>query len=243
MKKKIESPEALKSLQAELANRIDPQQPCIAICAGTGCMAYGTQKIIDRFREEIAARGLEEKVAFRQTGCHGFCEKGPMVVIHPERIFYQRIGLDDVPEIIEKTVLGGEVIERLLYTDPATKKKVVHEHEVPFYGRQMRLVFGNNGLIEPTSIDDYLAIGGYRALAKVLGEMSPQAVIDEMIASKLRGRGGGGFPTGWKWDATRKAEGEPKYVICNADEGDPGAYMDRSLLEGNPHGTNRDAPR
>ena len=233
--KKIESPEALKSLQAELANRIDPQQPCIAICAGTGCMAYGTQKIVDRFREEIAARGLEARIAFRTTGCHGFCEKGPMIVIHPERIFYQRIGIDDVPEIIEKTVLGGQIIDRLLYKDPATKKKVVHEHEVPFYNRQMRLVFGNNGLIEPTSIEDYLAIGGYSALAKVLGEMAPQAVIDEVIAAKLRGRGGGGFPTGWKWDATRKADGAPKYVICNADEGDPGAYMDRSLLEGNPH--------
>ena len=235
MKKKIESPAELTRLQAELKGRIDPQQPCIAICAGTGCMAYGTQKIVDRFREELRTRGLEEKIAFRTTGCHGFCEKGPMVVIHPDRIFYQRIGIDDVPEIIEKTVLGGEIIERLLYKDPVTKQRIVHEHEVPFYGRQMRLVFGSNGLIEPTSIEDYLAIGGYGALAKVIGKMAPQAVVEEVIAAKLRGRGGGGFPTGWKWDATRKAEGDPKYVICNADEGDPGAYMDRSLLEGNPH--------
>ena len=138
-------------------------------------------------------------------------------------------------DILDKTVQKGEVLDHLLIKDPASGEKIVHEHDVPFYKKQMRLVFGMNGLIEPTSIEDYLAIGGYSALAKALGAMQPQAVIDEVIAANLRGRGGGGFPTGWKWDATRKAEGDPKYVICNADEGDPGAYMDRSLLEGNPH--------
>jgi NADH-quinone oxidoreductase subunit F len=158
-----------------------------------------------------------------------------MVVLHPQKIFYQRIKVDDVPEIIDKTILGEEIIDRLLYRDPVTKEKVVHEYEVPFYKKQMRLVFGMNGMIEPTRIEDYLAIGGYGALAKVLTQGDPQAVIDDISAAGLRGRGGGGFPTGRKWNATRKAEGSPKYVICNADEGDPGAYMDRSLLEGNPH--------
>jgi len=233
--KKINSAAELNQLQEAAKKRIDPDQPCIALCTGTGCLAYGTQKLVDKFREEIQARSLEDKVTIRTTGCHGFCERGPMAVIHPKKVFYQRIKLDDIPDIIDKTVLNDEVINRLLYKDPQTKERIALEEEVPFYKKQMRLVFGMNGLIDPTSIEDYLGIGGYGALAKALGGMQPQGVIDEMIAANLRGRGGGGFPTGWKWDATRKADGDPKYVICNADEGDPGAYMDRSLLEGNPH--------
>ncbi|MCP4346676.1 MAG: 4Fe-4S dicluster domain-containing protein [Desulfobacterales bacterium] len=233
--KKIKSPEELKSLQEEIKKSLDPDKPCIAICAGTGCLAYGTQKLVDGFRAEIEKQNLQDKINIRTTGCHGFCERGPMIVIHPKKIFYQRIGLDDAAEIIEKTVLNGEIIDRLLYTDPVSGEKIVYENEVPFYKKQMRLVFGMNGHIEPTSLEDYLGIGGYTALAKALGTMEPQAVVDEVIQANLRGRGGGGFPAGWKWDATRKAKGDPKYVICNADEGDPGAYMDRSLLEGNPH--------
>ncbi len=235
MMKKIKSPADLIKLQEAAKQRFDPEKPCIAFCTGTGCLAYGTQKLVDTFKEEIVNRNLGDRVYIRNTGCHGFCERGPMAVIYPQKIFYQKIKLEDVPDIIEKTVLKGEVIDRLLYKDPVTKTKIVKEDEVPFYKKQMRLVFGMNGLIEPTSIDDYLAIGGYGALAKALHQMQPQQVVDEVIAAKLRGRGGGGFPTGWKWDATRKAQGEPKYIICNADEGDPGAYMDRSLLEGNPH--------
>ena len=138
-------------------------------------------------------------------------------------------------EIIDKTVLKGEVIDRLLYVDPATGEKVVHEDDVPFYKKQTRLVFGQNSKVDPESMEDYLAIGGYSALGKALTGMKPEEIIQEVIKANLRGRGGGGFPAGWKWDATRKATGDPKYVICNADEGDPGAYMDRSLLEGNPH--------
>ena len=233
--KKIKSAAELKTLQEELNARLDPNKPCIAICCGTGCLAHGTRHLVERFQQELADRRLTEKISLRRTGCHGFCERGPMVVIHPQKIFYQRIKTDDVPEIIDKTILGDEIIERLLYRDPVTKERIVHEHEVPFYKKQMRLVFGMNGMIEPTRIEDYLAIGGYGALAGVLAQANPQAVIDEVSAAGLRGRGGGGFPTGRKWDATRKAEGSPKYVICNADEGDPGAYMDRSLLEGNPH--------
>jgi len=233
--KKINSAAELESLQAELKARLDPDKPCIAICCGTGCLAHGTRNLVERFQQELATRNLAEKIAIRRTGCHGFCERGPMMVLHPQRIFYQQIKADDVPEIIDKTILGNEVIERLLYRDPVTKERIVHEHEVPFYKKQMRLVFGMNGMIEPTSIEDYLAIGGYSALGKVIGGMAPQAVVDEIIAAGLRGRGGGGFPTGRKWAETRKAVGSPKYVICNADEGDPGAYMDRSLLEGNPH--------
>jgi NADH:ubiquinone oxidoreductase subunit F (NADH-binding)/(2Fe-2S) ferredoxin/Pyruvate/2-oxoacid:ferredoxin oxidoreductase delta subunit len=235
MMKKIKSPADLTKLQEAAKQRFDPEKPCIAFCTGTGCLAYGTQKLVDTLKEEIVKRNLGDRVYIRNTGCHGFCERGPMAVIYPQKIFYQKIKLEDVPDIIEKTALKGEVIDRLLYKDPVTKTKIVKEDEVPFYKKQMRLVFGMNGLIEPTSIEDYLAIGGYGALAKALHQMQPQQVVDEVIAAKLRGRGGGGFPTGWKWDATRKAQGEPKYIICNADEGDPGAYMDRSLLEGNPH--------
>jgi NADH-quinone oxidoreductase subunit F len=233
--KKIKSTAKLRDLQQELNARLDPNRACIAICCGTGCLAHGTRNLVERFEQELADRELTEKIALRRTGCHGFCERGPMVVIHPQKIFYQRIKADDVPEIIDKTILDNEIIDRLLYRDPVTKEKIVHEHEVPFYKKQMRLVFGMNGMIEPTKIADYLAIGGYGALAKVLDQGDPQGVIDEIGAAGLRGRGGGGFPTGRKWNATRKAEGSPKYVICNADEGDPGAYMDRSLLEGNPH--------
>jgi len=235
MTKKLKSPDELKSLQEKIRGGRDPQKPCITICAGTGCLAYGTQNLVDRFRSEVEQHNLTDKVDIRTTGCHGFCEKGPLVVIHPRKLFYQQVKVDDAPEIIEKTVLNGEVLDRLLYTDVNTKEKILYEHEIPFYKKQMRLVFGMNGEIDPTSLEDYLAIGGYAALVKVLNGMEPEAVIEEVIQANLRGRGGGGFPAGWKWDATRKAEGIPKYVICNADEGDPGAYMDRSLLEGNPH--------
>ncbi len=233
--KKLKSAKELASLQDALRKARDPKKPCVVICAGTGCLAYGTQKLIDNFRSEIAKQKLEGTIDVRTSGCHGFCERGPLVVIRPKGIFYQRVKLDDAAEIIAKTVLKDEIIDRLVYRDPVTKEKILHEHDVPFYKKQTRLIFGMNGQIDPTSIDDYLAIGGYSALAKALAGMKPEGVVEEIVKANLRGRGGGGFPTGWKWDSTRKAKGEPKYVICNADEGDPGAYMDRSLLEGNPH--------
>ena len=234
MMSKIKSFDELKNVQKRFKAGRDPKKPSVTICGGTGCLAYGTQKLIDSFREELAKRNLTDKIDFRTSGCHGFCERGPMVVVGPENIFYQRVGLGDAAEIIDKTLLKGEAIDRLLYVDPATGEKIVHEEEVPFYKKQTRLVFGLNFKIDPQKLEDYLAIDGYSALGKAL-TMKPEEIIQQVIKANLRGRGGGGFPAGWKWDETRKAEGEPKYVICNADEGDPGAYMDRSLLEGNPH--------
>jgi NADH:ubiquinone oxidoreductase subunit F (NADH-binding)/(2Fe-2S) ferredoxin/NAD-dependent dihydropyrimidine dehydrogenase PreA subunit len=235
MMKRIKSISEFKRFQENAFKGRDSKKPCITICAGTGCLAYGTQKLIDSFRSEIAGRNLEGTMDFRTTGCHGFCERGPMVVIHPQKIFYQKVGLEDAAEIIEKTILNGEVIDRFLYQDPVTGEKITYEHDVPFYKKQMRLIFGMNGQLDPRSLDDYLALGGYSALIKVLEGIKPDEVIQEVVKANLRGRGGGGYPAGWKWDETRKAHGEPKYVICNADEGDPGAYMDRSVLEGNPH--------
>ncbi len=233
--KKVKTPEELKSLQEEIQNSRDPEKPCITICAGTGCLTYGTQKLIDNFNVEIEKQNLKGKIEIRASGCHGFCERGPLVVINPQNIFYQRVGFDDAEEIIKETVLNGKIIDRLLYIDPLTKEKIFHEDEIPFYKRQMRLVFGMNGNIDPNSLEDYLAVGGFNALIKVLNGMEPEAIIEEIKTANVRGRGGGGFSMGQKWEATRNAPGLPKYIICNADEGDPGAYMDRSLLEGNPY--------
>jgi NADH-quinone oxidoreductase subunit F len=233
--KKVKTPQELKSLQEEILNSRDPQKPCITICAGTGCLTYGSQKLVDNFRAEVEKQNLNGKIEVRASGCHGFCERGPLVVINPQNILYQRVGLDDAEEIIKETVLNGQIIDRLLYIDPVTQEKILHEDEIPFYKRQMRLVFGMNGNIDPNSIEDYLAIGGYSALIKVLNGMEPEAIVEEIKTAGLRGRGGGGFSMGLKWEATRNAPGLPKYIICNADEGDPGAYMDRSLLEGNPY--------
>jgi NADH-quinone oxidoreductase subunit F len=191
--------------------------------------------VVQALREEIEGHGLTDRVDLRATGCHGFCEMGPLVVIHPQKLFYHRVKPGDAAEIVEETLLKGNVLEQLLYVNPETKEKVQREEEVPFYRKQMRLIFGNNGQIDPTRIDDYLAIDGYKALEKALFKMRPEEIIEEVKKANLRGRGGGGFPAGVKWESCRNAPGNPKYVICNADEGDPGAYMDRSLLEGNPH--------
>ena len=233
--KKIKSAEKLEKFREEILATTDRGKPCIAICAGTGCLALGAGKIIDVFKKELNLKGLAEKVSLRETGCPGFCEKGPLVVIYPEGICYVRVAAEDVPEIISKTIMSKEIIERLVYTDPASGEKVIRESEIPFYKKQMRFLIGNNSSINPRSIEDYLAVNGYAALSKALFSMKPEEIVEQIIKSKLRGRGGGGFPTGWKWDATRKAKDSPKYIICNADEGDPGAFMDRALLEGSPH--------
>jgi NADH:ubiquinone oxidoreductase subunit F (NADH-binding)/(2Fe-2S) ferredoxin/Pyruvate/2-oxoacid:ferredoxin oxidoreductase delta subunit len=232
---KIRSPLELEKLRKSIKSKKKKEKSFISICAGTGCRASGTESVINAFKEEIKFLGLQNKVGVKVTGCHGFCEKGPIIVIHPGEIFYHNVEKEDVMEIVSETIIGGKIIDRLLYVDPATGKKITKESDVPFYNKQKRIILGNNGKIDPTNIEDYLALGGYSALTKALFNMKPDQIIEEVKKSGLRGRGGGGFATGKKWESCKNAEGKPKYVICNADEGDPGAYMDRSLLEGNPH--------
>ncbi|MGB2764859.1 MAG: NADH-quinone oxidoreductase subunit NuoF [Candidatus Aminicenantaceae bacterium] len=224
----------LDKIRAEVLESQMKQKTCITICGGTGCHAYGCLKVAEAFKEEIKRQNLQNKVDVRTTGCHGFCERGPIVVIQPEGIFYQRIQLNDIKEVISETIINKKILDRLLYIDPRTEEKIVYEKDVPFYKKQERIIFGNNGFIDPTDIKDYIALDGFKALVKVLFDMTSEEVIDEIKASGLRGRGGAGFPTGKKWEICRKENSEKKYIICNADEGDPGAYMDRSLLEGNP---------
>jgi NADP-reducing hydrogenase subunit HndC len=232
---RINSPAELEEFRKGILSKRDPKKPLITLCSGSACHASGSKEVALRIEEEIEKQGLSDEVDIRKTGCHGFCERGPIIVIHPEEICYLQIQPEDVPEIVSQTIKEKKLIERLLYINPDTNEKIVHESEIPFYKNQTRLVFGSNGNIDPKNIDDYLAIGGYSALAKVLFQMTSEQVIEEVKKSNLRGRGGGGFPAGRKWEGSRKAPGEIKYVIVNADEGDPGAYMDRSLLEGNPH--------
>ncbi len=235
MSPQLQSISDLRNLRESLRKSRDASKPCITICAGTGCLATGASEVVEEFKRKIIDRQLEGKIEVRASGCHGFCERGPLVVIRPENVCYINVETKDVPQILTDTVLEGKVIDRLLYQDPLTREKIIHEEEIPFYKFQQRVVFGDNGEIDPTQIDDYIAVGGYQALEKVLSEETPEEVIETIIQSGLRGRGGGGFPTGAKWKACREAKGREKFVICNADEGDPGAYMDRSLLEGNPH--------
>ena len=232
---KIENKDDLEKLRKSIISKRDPNKPCISICSGTGCRASGCEKVIESFRNKLKKRNLENSVDIRTTGCHGFCERGPIVVIHPSGIFYQKVTSEDVKEIISETVINNRIVDHLLYVDPASGKKITYEKDVPFYNRQMRILFGNNGLIDPTHIEEYIGVGGYSALGKALYSMQPENIIEEIKKSGLRGRGGAGFPTGFKWDFCRKAKGDVKYIVCNADEGDPGAYMNRSLLEGNPH--------
>ena len=231
---RLNSTSDLEELRQGILSQRDPTKPCITICSGTGCHAYGSENVAAAFRTEIEHQGLAEQIDIRRTGCHGFCERGTLVVIFPEEICYCNVQPKDVAEVVAQTARGN-VVERLLYTDAATGEKVVHEHEIPFYKYQTRLVLGNNTKLDPKSIDDYLALGGYSALAKALLQMTPEQVLEEVKKANLRGRGGGGFPAGRKWETSRNAPDEIKYVIVNADEGDPGAYMDRSLMEGNPH--------
>jgi len=232
---RIRTPEDLENVRAKIIKGRSLNIPRISVCAGTGCRAAGSEAVRDAFIDEIERRELQINVELKETGCHGFCEQGPIVVIRPKKVFYRQVKPEDVSEIISETVLQGNIIERLLYVDPVTNEKIVYEPSVLFYKRQKRIIFGVNGEIDPTEIKDYIAVEGYAALSKVLFQMSPEELITEIKQSGLRGRGGAGFPTGAKWELCRKAESAVKYVICNADEGDPGAYMDRSLLEGNPH--------
>ncbi len=225
----------LEQLKNKILESRKKEKKYLTVCGGTGCHAYGCMEVAEAFKKEIKKQNLEDSVEVRITGCHGFCERGPIVVLKPEGIFYQRIQLKDVEEVVSETIKNNKTIERLLYVEPETEVKILLEEEVPFYKLQKRLIFGNNGLIDPTAIEDYIAVDGYSALSKVLVHYSPDQVIEEIKKSGLRGRGGAGFPTGRKWTVSAKSPGDVKYVVCNCDEGDPGAYMDRSLLEGNPH--------
>jgi NADH:ubiquinone oxidoreductase subunit F (NADH-binding)/(2Fe-2S) ferredoxin/ferredoxin len=236
---RINSPAELEACRKDIVSQRDPDKPCIAICTGTGCLALGAAKVVAALREEIKKQGQESKidlkVDLRETGCPGFCERGPVIVIYPKEICYLQVQPGDAAEIISQTILGNKVIDRLLYVDPMTGEKSVCESEIPFYKNQMRLLIGNNIRLDPKSIEDYLSLGGYSALSKALFQMKPEQVVGLVKDSKLRGRGGAGFPAGNKWEFARNSPGETKYVVVNADEGDPGAFMDRALLEGNPH--------
>ena len=232
---KLASEKELEDLRNEILSGRDPAKPCIAVCGGTGCHASGCNEVAQEIHTELDSKNLNGKVDLRITGCHGFCERGPIVIVFPQGIFYQKVIPKDVKEIISSTVENGKIVDRLLYKDPVSGEKKVCVEDITFYQKQKRLLLENNTKVNPAEIKDYLAINGYSALAKVLGKMTSKTVIDIIKSSGLRGRGGGGFPTGRKWESTREAPGEIKYVICNADEGDPGAYMDRSILEGNPH--------
>jgi NADH:ubiquinone oxidoreductase subunit F (NADH-binding)/(2Fe-2S) ferredoxin/NAD-dependent dihydropyrimidine dehydrogenase PreA subunit len=235
MPPKLETLEDIRQLRESLLAREANLTTMITICGGTGCQASASLKVIESLKAELTASGLVDTVKIRVTGCHGFCEQGPIMVIDPANIFYCRVSPDDVPEIVSETIRKNQVIERLLYTDPATGEKITKEADIPFYRAQDRVLLGLNRRIDPCSIEDYITVGGYSALAKVLNGMTAEQVVKEIKSSGLRGRGGGGYPTGQKWQQCREAAGDEKYVICNADEGDPGAYMDRSVLEGNPH--------
>lgn len=235
MKKRIASPEDLKAAREKRVKEAEGIAKSVRVCIGTGCAARGSNKIFEMFRKAAAEKEVDVQAEAKCVGCHGFCERGPIVAIEPENIIYQGVTEEDVPEIFRETVLSGRLIERLLYEDPDTKKRAEKEEEIPFYSAQHRIVLEQNGRIDPTSIEDYIEHNGYSSLSHVLTSMRPEEIITAVEESGLRGRGGGGFPTGRKWRSCRNAEGEKKYVICNGDEGDPGAFMDRSLMEGNPH--------
>ncbi len=207
----------------------------VLVCGGTGCSSSGSAELIKRFEEQIAKNGLDKEVKVVRTGCFGLCEAGPVVIVYPEGTFYSRIRPDDVDEIVSEHLLKGRIVQHLVYKEKADEEQHVTLDNIDFYRPQMRLALRNCGVINPENIDEYIAFDGYRALAKVLTEMTPEQVISEVLKSGLRGRGGAGFPTGKKWQFAAASKADQKYMICNADEGDPGAFMDRSVLEGDPH--------
>ncbi|MGB4005851.1 MAG: NADH-quinone oxidoreductase subunit NuoF [Halanaerobiales bacterium] len=207
----------------------------VLICTGTGCVSSGAGKLKEKLTAELEERGLQKEIKVVDTGCHGFCEKGPIVIVYPEGVFYCQVTEDDINDIVEEHLLKGRIVERLLYKEPLTEESIPSYNDIDFYKKQKRIALANCGRINPESINEYIAIGGYEALGKALTEMTPDEVIAEVKNAGLRGRGGAGFPTGLKWELTRREESDKKYLICNADEGDPGAFMDRSLLEGDPH--------
>ena len=235
MAKKIGSLADLEKLRGEILSRTDPDKRKVIVSGGTCGESRGSEKVCQAFIDEMKSQGVDGKIDLKYTGCHGFCEREPVVLILPEEICYLGVKPEDVPEIVSETLVQDKVVERLTYEDRQTGEKAVKESDIPFYKHQSRIVFGNNKLIDPKSIEDYIAIGGYEALAKALCQMTPEQVLDEVKKANIRGRGGAGFPAAVKWQTTRSSPSDVKYVIVNCDEGDPGAYMDRSLMEGNPH--------
>ena len=233
--KKLTSFEDLEKLRNILKDRIGEKRTRLVLCGDTGCKVCGSSELEAALKESLEKWNLADKIEFKVTGCLGFCDQAPVMLIFPGPIFYQKVQTTDADEIVEKTILQNKVIERLLYTDPEDGSKITSANEIPFYKHQNRLLLEASWYTDPLDICDYIAQGGYSALAKALGTMEPKTVIDTLKEARLRGRGGAGFSTGLKWEFCRTAVEDEKYVICNADEGDPGAFMDRSLLEGNPH--------
>ncbi len=226
---------ALEERRNMLRGQVQPDKTRLLICGGTGCHATGSIAVKEALAQEVQRQGLSDRVDIVETGCNGFCAKGPLMVIQPEGVFYQKMSVADVPEIVEKQLKEKTPIERLLYKDPTAKKTIAAQNEIPFFAHQEPRVLRNKGIIDPEKIDDYILRDGYAGAAKALSRMSPDDIVAEMKASGLRGRGGAGFPAGLKWEFAKASEGEIKYVLCNADEGDPGAFMDRSILEADPH--------
>ena len=209
----------------------------VLVCGGTGCTSSGSAQLIERFEQQLQEKGLDKEVKVIRTGCFGLCEAGPVVIVYPEGTFYSRVKVEDVDEIVSEHLLKGRKVQHLVYVDHATKESSISKSldEIGFYKQQKRVALRNCGVIDPENIDEYIAFDGYKALAKALTEMTREEVIQEILDSGLRGRGGGGFPTGLKWKFGAASQADQKYIACNADEGDPGAFMDRSLLEGDPH--------
>jgi NADH-quinone oxidoreductase subunit F/NADP-reducing hydrogenase subunit HndC len=213
-----------------------PDRQCtVLVCQGTGCISGGAEQVYVALAAEISRLKLDWTVELKHTGCHGFCQRGPLVVIEPEGIFYSKVKPEDIADIVQSLLPGAEKVGRLLYYDAMIDRRIDQYHDIPFYYKQQRLVLRNCGKINPEDLGDYLAAGGYQALQKALTEMTPAQIIDEVKSSGLRGLGGAGFPAGRKWEACQRAPGDEKYVVCNGDEGDPGAFQDRSVLEGDPH--------
>ena len=222
-----------KCLEDKLKGQDDKRH--IVLCGGTGCLSSNSKEIMEKFNEVLAAKGLTDKATVNQVGCFGFCSQGPFVKIYPEDTLYRMVSIDDVEEIIDTDIVGGQIVERLLYVDPASQEKITKQEDITFYKKQRRVALHGCGVINPEDIDEAIGMGAFQGLKKALS-MTQQEVIDEVLASGLRGRGGGGFPTGRKWQFAYNVEADQKYVVCNGDEGDPGAFMDRSILEGNPLG-------
>ena len=238
--KRLESVEELESFREQLLAERDPDRPRVIVCLGTGCRANGSPKVAEAMRKALAAAKMDASVVpeIKTTGCPGFCSRGPVVILEPSGIFYQHVKPEDAEEIVQTSLVEGKPVERLLYKDPKTDEPIAHQDDIPFYKHQQKIVMRRIGHIDPTDLRDSIAAGGYKGLAKALTQMTPDEVVAEVEASGLRGRGGAGFPTGRKWQTAIRAakkKNEPIYVVVNGDEGDPGAFMDCALMEGDPH--------